>query len=326
MSKVIVPKNHISVSTTNHSTTISTVRATINANIYPTFVYEDGNIIIDRTIQYTQTPATIYATSDINYRINLYNTSEVIKEVRFIKLTLTDFPIYRDNRTGTNLSALSVKITIYKKSNYINSDCTITLLPDDSGVLNVNGVYWLTFDTSTKKYSVTDTPSIEPLLIYKAIVPNKDNWMDFDNITQYSPTIETQMTVDIEEWCNQPYIGRIIRIQNYSSSDISILSNTTYNLTINTKDKILGINHIELGNFIGKAHLSNALPTDSKLTFNIFINNNSTAVYSTVFTIPGYVTGTTPIIKYIIVDNLYIDVKNNKTITEDKLSKAIDIF
>lgn len=328
MAKVIVPKNHVSKHSSAYSRTISTANVTINADIAPESIYDSGKIIINKSINYTPTSDTIHITSNVSYRINLFDSlSEDGKEVRFIKLTLTSFPIYVDNRNGTNLVPLRGNINIYKKSSSTSADCTIPLSWNSAGSLSANGTYWLTFDTSTKKYSVAREPSTEPLLISKAIVPKKDNWMDLSNIIDYSPSIKTEMTISTGVGCNQPYIGRTIRINNETSSNVTISSNTIYNLTINTDDKILCIYSISLGKFIGRSYTSGSTkPTDASLIFKIYINNNSNAVHSINVSIPPYISGTVPTIHTISSKTLYIDVKNNKTITSTELSKAIDTF
>lgn len=328
MSKVIVPKNYVSSDTISYSSTISTALVNLNVDIYPTFMYEDGIIIVNRIINYTPTPGIIYATSNVNYRINLFDdTSEDDKEVRFIKLTLSGFPVYHDNRSGTNLLAFSGSINIYKKSSSTSADCTIPLSWNSAGSLSVNGTYWLTFDTSTKKYSVAYPVSDEPLLVSKAIVPKKDNWMNLSNIIDYSPPIGTEMIISTGDGCNQPYIGRTIRIISETSSNVTISSNTIYNLTINTDDKILCIYGISLGKFIGRSYTSGSMkPSNNLLIFKIYINDNSTAVHSINVSIPPYISGNVPIPNYISSETLYIDVKNNKTITSAELSKAIDAF
>jgi hypothetical protein len=194
---------------------------------------------------------------------------------------------------------------------------------------SVNGTYWLTFNTSTKKYDVTKvsgiaSPSTEPSLIYKAIVPQKDDWMNLNTSTQYSPAISTSMTINTGDYCNQPYIGRSINIYNMPSSTTTISSNTTYSLRIYTEDKILVITEISLGKFIGPTSTGSTAAISPKLTFKIFINSNSTAVYTKTITINATAAGSVPITHYIGVPSLYIDVENNKQL--DSLYKAIDAF
>lgn len=328
MAKVIVPKNHVLNHSSAYSSTISTAKVTINANIAPEFIYDSGEIIVNKSINYTPTSGIISITSNVSYRINLFDSiSEDDKEVRFIKLTLKSFPAYIDNRNGTNLVSLLGNINIYKKSSSTSADCTIPLSWNSAGSLSVNGTYWLTFDTSTKKYSVAYPVSDEPLLISKAIVPKKDNWMNLSNIIDYSPSIGTEMTISTGDGCNQPYIGRTIRINNETSSNVTISSNTIYALTINTDDKILCIFDISLGKFIGRSYTSGLTkPSNTLLLFQIYINNNSTPVHSINVSIPPYISGNVPIPNYISSETLYIDVKNNKTITSAELSKAIDAF
>lgn len=319
MGKIIVPKNYVLDNTSEYNNAISTTSATINANIYPDFIYKDGDIIVDKTITYTPTTGLINTITDVEYRVNLFNVNaEDNKEVRFIKLTLSNFPTYKD--TSTSGVTLKFSCDICKKSGN-SADCTISKsFSNNLKTGNINGTYWLTFNPSTKKYSVSTT---EPTLIYKAIVPQKDNWMDLDTVTQYAPVIGPAMTLNLGDSCNQPYIGRVISIYN-ESSVTSITGNTTYKLTINTADKILIINSILLGRFIGsQSSLSN--PPTSTLTFKIFINSNSTPVHTKTMQIKGYTSGTSPIYHSIgINDILYIDVINNKTITSDL--KAIDAW
>ena len=324
MGRIIVPKNHIlSPSTSYYSKTISSNSdVDLYADIYPDFIYSDDHmIIVDKTIKYSgDTGILISTTTDVKYDIYLFNdAAEDNKEVRFIKLTLSDFPTYKDTRTS-GVTELKFSCDICKK--YGNS-ADYTISKSFSGNLktgNINGTYWLTFNPSTKKYSVSTT---EPTLIYKAIVPQKDDWMD-DTVTQYAPTINNAMTIKIEDTgnkCNQPYIGRVISIYNEPTSATSITGNTTYKLTINTADKILIINSILLGRFIGSQTI-----TTAKLTFKIFINSNSTSVYTNDIQITGYTPGTVPKYHNISAESLYIDVMNNKTITSDDLYKAIDAF
>lgn len=330
MGKIIVPKNHILSGTTNHTDTISSTSATLNAEIAPEFIYEEGDVIVHRTIKYTAQTNIISTTSGINYRVNLIDSrSEDNKEVRFIKLTLTGFPLYQDNRTGSNLLSMSVSIKIYKKSSSSSYDCNITKMFPAMSNTSVNGTYWLTFNPSTKKYDVTKvsgiaSPSTEPPLIYKAIVPQKDDWMNLNTSTQYSPAISTSMTINTGDYCNQPYIGRSINIYNMPSSTTTISSNTTYSLRIYTEDKILVITDISLGKFIGPTSTGSTAAISPKLTFKIFINSNSTAVYTKRITIKPTAAGNVPITHTIGVTSLYINVENNKTL--DSLYKAIDAF
>lgn len=332
MGKIIVPKNHITTGTTNHTSTISTTSAILNANIAPEFLYIDDGVIIDRTIKYTAQSNILSTTGGINYRVNLFDsTSTDNKEVRFIKLTLTGFPSYMDNRTGSNLVSLSVSIKIYKKPSTSDSnyDCNITKIFPAMSNTSVNGTYWLTFNTSTKKYDVTKvsgiaSPSTEPSLIYKAIVPQQDDWMNLNTSTQYSPAISTSMSINTGDFCNQPYIGRSINIYNMPSSATTISTNTTYNLRIYTEDKILVITDISLGKFIGPMSTDSTAAISPKLTFKIFINSNSTAVYTKTITISATAVGKVPITHTIGVTSLYIDVENNKQL--DSLYKAIDAF
>lgn len=323
MGKIIVPKNEVLSSGSAYGSTISTTSVTINANISPEFIYADGSIIVQKSITYSPSGTILKTTSNVYYRINLFDSaSEDNKELRFIRLTLNNFPVYQDNRTNLTSTLLATNIKIYKKSNSSTYDCQINLSQETAyATLDVNGTYWLTFNPSTKKYTISTT---EPELIYKAIVPKMDNWMD-STVTPYSPPISTSMTLDLGDMCNQPYIGRVININNIPTSPTSITTSTTYKLTINTADKFLLINTINLGKFIGpQSSLSN--PPTVTLTFKIFVNSNSTPVHTQSIQIKGYTTGTVGIYHAIGASSIYIDVMNNKTITSDDLYKAIDIF
>lgn len=330
MGKIIVPKNHIYTSNKiNHFDTITSNTAELNANIDPKSIYTDGYIVVERQIDYSLlTNVSLNTTSSVNYRVNLFSSSsDNNKEVRFIKLTLSNFPTYKDNRTkpttGLVLTTLTANIKIYKKSSSSSYDCTFTkYFTAVNNSCDLNDTYWLTFDPSNEKYTVSTS---EPVLISKAIVPDKDNWMPLStDVTKYTPEIYEWMHINTGEFCNQPYIGRMISIEKETSSIKKLMFNTTYNLSITTKDKILGISTISLGKFVGASYSGSYIPANTKLTFNIFVNNNSNAAYSNIIELPSYKTTDTPTPQYIYDTNVYIDVINNKTISS--LLKAIDAF
>lgn len=331
MGKIIVPKNHILSGTTSHRTAISSSTVTLNAEIAPEFIYEEHYVIVHRTINYTPTTGLLNTTSNVSYRVNLFDSiSEDNKEVRFIKLTLTNFPIYIDNRTPPTGSirpvVLTANINIHKKYNS-SADCTITKrFASLYGQCGINGTYWLVFDPSTKKYvyySAIDGD--EPLLASKAIVPNRDNWLEASTVvTRYAPPISTSMSINTGEFYNQPYIGRRISINNVPDVATTITSRRTYNLNITTNDKILIINSIYLGNFLGPVATGSTAPSSFDVIFNIFINGKSTAVYTKTTKVKGVAAGSVPFAFSLGTNTLYIDVENNKIISS--LDKAIDSF